>query len=154
MTKNRKYLVTLTEEERQQLLDLLACGKAAGRLYTRAHILLLADESEASDPKIARVLRVTRATVARTRLRFVDGGVERALHDRPRPGAPRRLDDNGEQFVVALATDAPPPGHPEWTMQLLADTAVEFGLVTALSDETVRRTLKKTLCNPGASKSG
>ena len=76
--------------------------------------------------------------------RFVEGGVERALSDKPRPGGRPKLDGKGEAHPVALACSAPPEGRARWTMQLLADRPVELALVGAISDETVRRTLKET----------
>jgi transposase len=104
--------------------------------------LLLADEGGA-DAAIAAALHVHRATVERTRPRFVEGGIERALHDRPRPGSRPKLDRKQEAFLVALACSAPPDGRARWTMQLLADRLVALEIVDAISDETVRRTLKK-----------
>jgi hypothetical protein len=85
------------------------------------------------------------ATVERTRRRFVEGGeVERALGDKPRPGGRPKLDGKQEAHLVALACSAPAEGRARWTMQLLADRLVELALVDAISDETVRRALKKT----------
>ncbi len=140
---NKRYIVDLTAGERAGLLALLNKGVAPARRLTRARILLLADEG-GTDPEIAAALHVHRATVERTRRRFVEGGVERALSDRPRPGGRPKLDRKQEAHLVALACSAPPEGRARWTMQLLADRLVELALVDAISDETVRRTLKKT----------
>jgi transposase len=140
---NKRYIVDLTADERTGLLALLNRGVAPARRLTRARILLRADEG-GTDPEIAAALHVHRATVERTRRRFVEGGVERALSDRPRPGGRPKLDGKGEAHLVALACSAPPEGRARWTMQLLADRLVELALVEAISDETVRRTLKKT----------
>ena len=140
---NKRYIVDLTEDERAGLLALLHKGTAPARKLTRARILLRADEGD-TDRGIAAALHVHAATVERTRRRFVEGGVERALSDRPRPGGRPKLDGKGEAHLVALACSVPPEGRARWTMQLLADRPVELALVAAISDETVRRTLKKT----------
>jgi transposase len=140
---HKRYIVDLTADERAGLLALLHKGVAPARRLTRARILLLADEG-GTDQEIAAALHVHAATVERTRRRFVEGGVERALSDRPRPGGRPKLDGKQEAHLVALACSAPPEGRARWTMQLLADRLVELALVDAISDETVRRTLKKT----------
>jgi transposase len=140
MTK--RYLVDLTVDERAGLLALLHKGMAPARRLTRARILLLADEG-GTDRAIAAALHVHPATAERTRRRFVEGGVERALRDQPRPGGRPKLDGKQEAHLIALACSRAPEGRAQWTMQLLADRLVELALVDAISDETVRRTLKK-----------
>jgi transposase len=140
---HKRYTVDLTADERAGLLALLHKGTAPARRLTRARILLLADEG-GTDRKIAAALHAHPATVERTRRRCVEGGVERALSDKPRLGGRPKLDGKQEAFLVALACSAPPEGRSHWTMQLLADRLVELELVDAISDETVRRTLKKT----------
>ena len=140
---NKRYIVDLTADERTDLLGLVGKGMAPARKLTRARILLLADEGR-TDEEIADALHVHRVTVERTRRRFVEGGVERALSDKPRPGGRPKLDGKQAAHLVALACSAPPEGRSRWTMQLLADRLVELALVDAISDETVRRTLKKT----------
>lgn len=139
----KRFIVDLSEEERAGLLARLGKGAARTRELTRARILLLADEGR-RDEAIAAVLHVHAATVARTRRRFVEGGVERALSDQPRPGGRPKLDGKQEAVLVALACSQAPEGRNRWTMQLLADRLVELEVVDTLSDETVRRTLKKT----------
>ena len=140
---NQRYIVDLIENERGALLALLGKGVAAARKLTRARILLLADAGR-SDQEIAAALHVHALTVARTRRRLVEGGMERALNEQPRPGGRRKLDDKQEAHLIALACSVPPGGRARWTLQLLADRLVELALVDAISDETVRRTLKKT----------
>ncbi len=144
----KKYIVDLTEVERTQLLELVKKGKRSARKVTRAHVLLLADEG-ASDRAIAEALHVGRRTVERTRRRFVEGNLDWALSDRPRPGGPRKLNGKQEAFLVATACTTPPEGRSRWTMQLLAGRLVELKVVDSISDETVRRTLKKTTSSPG-----
>jgi transposase len=140
---NKRYIVDLTADERAGLLALLNKGVAPARKLTRARILLLADEG-GTDREIAAALHVHPATVERTRRRFVEGGVERALSERPRPGGRPKLDGKQEAHLIALACSRAPEGRAQWTMQLLADRLVELRVVDAISDEAVRRTLKKT----------
>jgi transposase len=142
MTK--KYLVSLTDLERETLLTLTKKGSVAARKLTRAHILLQAD-AEATDDRIAQALHIGTATVERIRKRFVEGGVEAALTERSRPGGKPKLDGKAEATLVAWACSTPPDDRKQWTMQLLADKLIELKLVEAISDETVRRTLKKTI---------
>lgn len=139
----QQYRVLLTEEERARLLVLVGQGRAPARAILRAHILLSASEG-AYDWQIAEALHTSRATVHRTRHRFWTEGLERALYDRPRPGAEPKLDGKAEAFLVALACTKAPEGRTCWTMQLLADRLVQLGVVREISDETVRRVLKKT----------
>lgn len=139
----KKYFVDLTDSERSELKKLLKGGKAGVRRLYRARVLLLADEG-ATDEAIARALHLGKSTVERTRKRFVEGGVERALTDRPRPGKPPLLNGKQEAFLVALACSDPPEGRTRWTMQLLADRLIELDIVESITDETVRRVLEKT----------
>jgi transposase len=121
----KKYLVTLTSEEREVLLALTKRGKVAARKLTRAHILLQADlqaDAGATDEAIAQALHAGMATVERVRKRFVEQGLEAALTERPRPGGRRKLDGRTEAFLVALACSTPPDERKCWTMRLLADT--------------------------------
>src|ERR1043165_4182073 len=114
----KKYVVTLTADEIMSLKQLLKKAKLPARKLQRAHILLLAHEGH-TDAFIAKALHVGTATVERTRQKFVDGGVEWALTERPRPGAARKLDGKAEAFLVATACSAPPAGRDEWTMHVL-----------------------------------
>ena len=140
----KKYIVDLTEAERQQLLDLTKKGKVSARKLNRAHILLQAADG-ATDLAIANALHVGTATVERMRRRFVVGNLERALNEDPRPGRKPKLDAQQEAWLIATACSAPPAGRQGWTMQLLADDLVRLGQIDTISDETVRRTLKKTI---------
>jgi|BarGraNGADG00212_2_1021979.scaffolds.fasta_scaffold50364_2 transposase len=148
-TTIKKYHVTLTDDERSQLRDLLSAGKTAARTLTHARILLKADENgEApalSDEAIRQALDVGLSTVARVRERFVEAGLEAALERR----APRReyqhlVDGECEAHLVALACSAPPEGRRRWTLRLLADKLVEREYIDGISHETVRQVLKKT----------
>jgi putative transposase len=128
-------------------------GKVVARKLRRAQLLLLAAEGY-TDREIAATLHVGVSTVERTRKRFVEGGLEWALTERPRPGGTPKLGGKDEAFVIALACSTPPDGRQRWTMQLLADRVVEGGLIDTISDETIGRTLKKTPSSPGERSSG
>jgi transposase len=150
---NKKYIVDLTDAERIELHELIKKGTLAARKLTRAHILLRADEG-ATDAAIALALHIGERTVERTRQKFVEGNLEAALAESPRPGAKRKLDTKQEARLIATACSTPPEGQKRWTMQLLADELVALQLVDTISDETVRRTLKKTSLSPGALRNG
>jgi transposase len=137
------YVVDLTPEERQELLDLVKKGSSSAYRIRRANTLLLASEAR-SDTEIAQALHIGRATVERTRKRFVEGGLDWALTDRVRPGGKVKLSGREEALLVAVACSDAPEGRERWTMQMLADRLVEMGVVESISDETVRRRLKKT----------
>ena len=151
----KKYVLTLTDAERQHLHGLLAAGKAAAQKLTHARILLKADEAEGGpawpDEQIAEALEVGRATVARVRQRCVEQGLEAALGRKPqdRPSRPRALDGAAEARLIALACAPPPDGQGAWTMRLLADRLVELEVVDTVSHETVRQVLKKTNSSRG-----
>ena len=145
----KQCLVKLTAEQRSGLKAMLRKGVARTRSLTHTRILLRAGEAaRIAPPELvegAAGLDIHPRTVERTRRRFVEGGLPRTLHDKPRPGGRPRLDDKQEAVLVALACSRPPEGYARWTMQLLADRLVALHVVDAVSDETARRMLKKTL---------
>lgn len=151
----RKYIVTLTAEEREWLRALIRVGKASALKLARARVLLKADASPGGpgwpDERIAEAVEVGLATVGRVRRRFVELGVAAALERRTqvRPSRERKLDGRAEAKLIALACSAPPEGRTVWSLQLLADRLVELRVVDTVSDETVRRTLKKTNSSRG-----
>ena len=150
----KKYIVTLTEEERQMLREMLSRGKAAARKLMHARILLKADVAADGpgwkDETIAAALEVGRATVERVRKEFVEEGLKAALERRkPRRQYRRKLDGDGEAHLVALACQEPPEGRSRWTLRLLADRMVQLEYVDQISYQTVRRTLKKTSSSLG-----
>jgi len=147
------YRVDLEDEEKQSLLEMARKGKLSARKLGRAHMLLLAAEGKV-DTAIAESLHVHVNTVGRTRRHFVEGGLEWALQERPRPGAARKLDGKQEAFLIALACSQAPAGREHWTMQLLADEMVSLEVVDSVSDETVRRTLRMQRSSPGSRRSG
>ena len=151
----KKYKVTLTDAERQQLQELIAAGKAAAKKLTHARILLKADAAGGgptwTDERIAEALDVSTDTIGRVRQRFVEQGTDAALGRKPqdRPSRPRALDGAAEARLIALACSPPPAGRAAWTLRLLADQLVELEVVDTISDETVRRALKKTRSSRG-----
>ena len=147
------YRVNLTREEREHLLGITRRGKSSGRKVKRSLILCKADEG-LTDQQVAEALMVGPATVGRVRQRFVEGGLERALDDLPRPGQRRKLDGKQEAHLVAVACSAAPEGHTRWTLRLLADEAVKLELTDSISRETVRQVLKKTNSSRGGRRSG
>ena len=124
----KKYLVTLTEEERSTLWKLIKKGTVAARKLSRAHILLLADEGR-TDDEIAAALHVGSATVERIRKRFVEEGVDAALSERPRPGKTPLLDAKQEAYIIATTCSTPPEGQARWSIRLLASEVVPLGIV-------------------------
>lgn len=138
----KKYIVKLKDEERQYLLDLTGKGEIGARRMKRAQILLKADEG-LKDMDIMSALNTSRPTVERIRKRFVQGNLEKALQDDPRPGSKTKLDGRKEAQLIALACSDAPDGHERWTLRLLADKLVELDVVEGISHETVRQYLKK-----------
>jgi transposase len=133
----KKYLVTLNDEEREQLEHLLHSGTHATRKVTRARMLLKAAAGW-EDGSIAAALSVGRATVERLRQRFVEEGLG-ALEERLRPGTPPKLDTKAEARLIAEACSDAPEGRKRWTLPLLADRVVALGLAESYSYESVRR---------------
>lgn len=151
--RKKVYLVDLSDDERQQLRTLIHGGTARARMINRAQILLHAAEGK-RDEEIAAALHTSASTVWRIRKRFTEDGLHAALHEVVRPGGARKLTGEQEAYVVALACSTPPDGRKEWTMQLLADKVVALDMAEAISDETIRRTLKRGASNHGNTSNG
>ena len=143
----RKYHVKLSNEERQQLLALIKKGIHPTRKITRARILLLADE-ERPYKSIASYLHCSYPTVACICQRHCTEGLEAAISEKPRSGAPRKLDGRFEAKVTAVACSTPPEGYARWTLQLLADRLVELGFIESISHTQVGRILEKNELKP------
>jgi transposase len=156
----KKYLVTLTAEDRERLIGLVSAGKRSALTITRARILLKADQAEGGpawdDARIAEALDCGARTVERVRQRFVERGLDQALGRKPqdRPSRERKFDGAAEARLIARACSAPPRGRACWTMKLLADKLVELEVFESVSDETVRRVLKKTSSSRTSRSSG
>jgi transposase len=138
----KKYIVKLEADERNQLLEMTRKGEIGARKMKRAQILLKADDGW-KDQAIIQALNTSRSTVERTRKRFVEGSLDKALNEDPRPGQRVKLAGKAEAHLVALACSDAPGGRDHWPLRLLADKLVELGVVESVSHETVRRAMKK-----------
>lgn len=150
MGRQQKYPVKLSDEEREQLRNITRSGKHSARVMQRAQILLWSDSGK-QDKEIIALLGCAPMTVSSTRERWVK---EKRLEDRPRLGSKPMLDAKQESLLIALACSDAPDGRGSWTMQLLANKMVELKVVESISDETVRRTLKKTNSSRGRKSTG
>ena len=142
MARKTVFCVKLNEEERDGLNQYIRDGESSARSLTRARILLLADEGQ-SDAEVVNALKVSRTTVVRIRKRYCEDGLEFALTEKPRSGAPPKIDARVEAKLTGLACSNPPEGRSRWTMNLLADKLVELGEVDSISGMSVCRALKK-----------
>ncbi len=143
---NKKYVVKLKNDEQEKLNELTRKGKEKARKLRRCQILLLSDEGK-PDAEIAEVLKVSVGTVANIRRRYADDGLESALNEKRRPGAPKKFQGRQKAKITALACSKPPEGHSQWSLRLLADKAVELEFVNEISHMEVHRILKKTKLN-------
>jgi transposase len=146
--------VSLTIQQRTQLQHLIAKGSAPARTLTHARVLLKADEALGgpawTNAAIAQALEISELTVTRVRKRFVDGGLEAALHrKRQAKRKERKLNGAQEAHLIALACSDAPEGHDRWSLRLLAGKLVELGQVNEVSHETVRQVLKRGRSSPG-----
>jgi transposase len=150
----KKYVVTLSSEEREQLTAVVRKGKTAARKRLHAQLLLQADSGAEgpawTDEAIRAAFAVHRTTVANVRQRCVEEGLQAALQRRaPRRQYQRKLDGEQEAHLIAVACGVPPEGQKRWTLRLLANKLVELEVVDSIARETVRQTLKKTRSSPG-----
>ena len=148
MARKKLHIVSLKEQEREELKQYLRKGKSSARSQTRARILLLADEGR-DDEMIAEALKVSKSTVSRIRTRYCEGGLDLALHEKARSGAPPKIDGRIEAQLTLLACSEPPDGRSKWTVRLLADRLIEMEVVDSLTHMSVQRLLKKMKLNLG-----
>src|SRR5680860_601535 len=149
-----KYKVTLSQEERDELMSLTKGGRHSSKKVIHALILLNCDEGEFSDKvkneEVAKVLRIGVRTIDRVKKKFVEEGYEAALENRPTSRVyERKADGEVEAHVVAVSCSKAPEGFSKWSLRLLADKMVELKYVDDISYETVRRVLKKTSLSRG-----
>lgn len=149
----KKYRVTLSGAERDELTALIRKGKAAARKLAHARVLLQVDEAESgpggTDEQTAGALNLSTRTVERVRERFVEQGLAAALLPQPSTRRYERAFDGAQEAqLIALACSEPPEGKSRWTLRLLAEQAVEWKIVDTVSHESVRQTLKKTNSSP------
>ena len=144
----KKYIVRLTDEERQAVHEVAKKLKGSSQKVRRAQVLLKADADGPAwtDKQIAQAFDCRTKTVENIRQRLVTEGFEVTLCGKPRATPARQPVFNGEQEakVIALRLGPPPKGFANWTLRLLAEKVVELEIVESVSHETVRRTLKKT----------
>ena len=156
----KKYIVTLTTDERDRLNALIGKGKGPARQLLKARILLKADASAAgdgwSDGQIAKALDTSIDTIGRTRQHLVEAGLDAALTRKHSPNSARKriFDGAAEAKLIALACSPPPKGRKRWTLALLEDAVVELNIVDRASDNTIGRTLKKTRSSPTSASNG
>ena len=148
----KRHLVQLTPEQRSALQDRFN-GPLTRRQRNRVQVLLRADAGD-TDAEIADDLEVSPNTVANVRQRFAAAGLEAALTEKPRSGAPAKLDGKAEAVVVALACSPTPEGQARWTARLLANKLVELEVVEAVSQDTILRVLKKVSSSRGRRRAG
>ena len=137
-----KNPVKLTSKERKKLQQLISKGTAKARKITRARILLMANEGK-TDTHIIEALRVARNTVRQVRSRYVQEGLESAINEQSRSGAPEKFTGRQRAKITAIACSEPPEGRNRWTLRLIADRVVELKICDEISYKTVERTLKK-----------
>ena len=156
---NIKYHITLTAEERNNLMQIISKGKTEGYRIRHANILLAVDEiednKEWTDTSIARAYHTTERSIGNLRRRFVEKGLEAALGREKREVAPRiKIDGEIEAKIVALTCSEAPEGRSQWTLRLLADKVVELGIMESVSHTAIGDCLKKTKLNHGYRSSG
>lgn len=150
----KKYKITLTQEEREELLSITKGGMHSSKKVIHSLILLNCDEGEFSEKvnneEVAKVLKIGPRTIDRLKKKFVEEGFEAALENRPTTRVyERKADGDVEAHLVALSCSKAPEGFTRWSLRLLADKMVELEYVDDISYETVRRVLKKTNLSPG-----
>ena len=143
MVANKKYIVKLSPEEREDLQAMIASGKHSAKKVLRGRVLLKADDSWA-DREIAEALEIHVITIERMRQQFVEEGFESFMTRRKsRRKYLRKLDGKQEAQLTTIACSQPPEGRARWTLRLLADRMVQLDYVESVSHETVRQVLKK-----------
>lgn len=154
----KKYHVTLTQEERQQLQGIIAKRNAKSQAVKRAYVLLAADENQPNwlkDEQIKATYQVSIRSIERLRERFVEDGFEFALNGKKREKYKDIVFDGGvEAHVIALRCSEPPAGYARWSVRLLAEKMIELNYGETIGRETVRKMLKKTKSSLGGSRVG
>jgi len=149
----KKYIVTLSEDEKEHLNNHISKGTNRARSIRCTHVLLQANEG-VKDEDIANHQRCGASTVQRTRQRYVEEGLPNALFDKPKVGKPEKLTGKAKAVLVALACSEPPEGRGVWTLRMLGDQLVELALIDSISTECVRTHLKKTSVSLGNTSNG
>jgi transposase len=140
----KKYEIKLSTEEKIYLTNIVKKGSEKARKITRSQILLLCDKDTMTQEEICAALSITSNTIRHVCERYLNEGLESALQEKPRSGAPTIFDGKCKANITALACSKPPEGYSQWSLRLLADKAVELGFVEEISHTDVGRILKKT----------
>jgi len=140
----RKSNLSLSEEQKESLINIISKGKESARKIKRVNILLLINDGK-KDTEISETLKTSTRTVERIRKKFLEEGLENAINEKKRPGAPKKVDGRGEAEIITLACSNPPEGRLKWTLRLIADNLVDLDVTHV----TVHNTLKKTRLNLG-----
>jgi len=149
-----KYKVTLSMEERQELMGVVSKGSHTSQEYRTAYILLNCDEGENGEKitgqQISRVLKVSARMIDRAKQRFIEEGFEACLGRKPQSRTKaKKADGELEAQLIALSCSKAPDGFARWSLRLLAEKVVELKYVESISHETIRKVLKKTSSNHG-----
>jgi len=139
----KKNLIKLKPKDQKLLKQFVTKGNQKARTITRCRILLMANERK-TDTEIIEALKVARNTIRTVRYRYVHKGLEAAINERPKPGAPNKFTGRDKAKITAIACSKPPEGRNRWTLRLIADTMVKLEIVDDISHHTVQRVLKKT----------
>ena len=142
-TIKKPVRIRLKSNERKQLKKLVTKGSAKAREIRRANILLMSDRGKTSK-EISESLEVNTRTIQNIKEKYLQDGIDNALYDKPRPGAPNRFDGKARAKITSLACTKAPKGYSKWSLRLLAENAVELGIVDKISHKHVSRILKKT----------
>jgi transposase len=153
MSRKTIFVVNLTDEDRESLNQFIRHGKASARSLARARVLLMADEGY-SNKEIVEILKISRPTVNQIRKRYCQEGLDSAINEKPRSGAPPKIDGTIESQVTVLACSEPPEGRSAWTLQLLADKLVELEAIDSISAMSIQRILKKAKPSHGRKSDG
>jgi transposase len=140
---SKRITINLQEQERQELEQQIRKGIRSARELTRARILLLSDQGQGVG-QVTEAVMCSRGTVINVKKRYLEGGLEAALHDKPRPGVRPKITGDVEAHLIALTCSDPPEGYGQWTLRLLANRLVELELVESISHTAVGQVLKKT----------
>ena len=156
----KKYKVTLTKEERQELTSIIQKGKHRSQKVLNALILVNCDEGKhqqnrSKNKELSSILQISMRKIDRVKKCFVEQGLEIALNGtKGQRVYEKKTDGDFEAHLVALSCSAPPEGFARWSLRLLADKVVELHYVDNISHETIRRVLKKTKLNLGGKRAG
>lgn len=146
-------MITLNDEEREEMEGFIRHGKANARTLTRAHVLLK-DSEGWTIARLSETFHVSPATVSNIRQRYREGGINRVLMDKKQQNRRRALSGAAEALIVAIACSPVPDGHDHWTVRMIQDKVIELGVVEHVSRGTVHNAMKKMNLSPGSGSSG